>query len=146
MSPVITRALPFILVATLASPACGDKASTTAPSTDAPARSNEIFSGRLEVGGSQFYSFQVVNSGTTDVTLTGLHPPGVATTNVSVVVGLGLGTPGGTDCALSSALTTSPGLIRQITATTNVSIYCVKVADIGNLRSPLDYTVRVVHP
>jgi hypothetical protein len=146
MSTVITRALPFVLAAMLATAACGDDTSTTAPSTDAPARSNEVFSGRLEVGGSQFYSFQIGNAGTTDVTLTGLHPPGVATANVTAIIGLGLGTPAGTDCALSTALTTAPGLTRQITVSTNVQVYCVKVADIGNLRSAVDYTVRVVHP
>lgn len=145
MRTLIRRSLPVLLAALVATVACGDDNSPTAPSEPA-ARSNETFAGRLEIGGSQFYSFQGNSSGTTEVTLASLRQPGVATAPVSVVVGLGLGTPSGTDCALSTALTTGPGLVHQLTATTIVQIYCVKVADIGNLRSPVDYTVRVVHP
>lgn len=145
MSTVMNRALPVLLALTLAASACGKDDAPTTPTTEV-ARSNEVYSGQIGVGGSQFYSFQVSSTGTTEVTLTSLRPAGVTTAPVTTVVGLGLGTPAGTDCALANAVTTGPGLVRQITATTNVQVYCVKVADVGNLRSTVDYTVRVVHP
>ena len=65
---------------------------------------------------------------------------------LSPVVGLGLGTPQATDCALSNATNTTPGLKTQLSVATNISTYCVKIADIGNLTGAVDYTIRVVHP
>jgi hypothetical protein len=141
----IRRAVRFLLAALVLTGACG-KDNPTSPTTGVAARSNEVFTGTIGVGGSQFYSFQVNNVGTTDVTLTSLRTPGSQTATVSTVVGLGLGTPQGTDCALASAITTAPALVKQITVTTNVQIYCVKIADVGNLRGALDYTVRILHP
>jgi hypothetical protein len=143
---MVRAALLALLTATLCT-ACG-KDTTTSPSTTTtdPARFSDVFGGTLAVGQSQFYSFTVGAAGSTEVTLLSLRPSGVPTTTLSTVVGLGLGTPQGTDCALRSATTTTPALARQLTVTTEPSIYCVKVADIGFLSGAVDYTVRVLHP
>lgn len=139
------RVLGLLLAAALSAASCGNDPTPTAPTTT-PTRVTEIFQGTIRVGGSQFYSFVSSDAGTTDVTLASLRPEGSTTATASVVMGLGLGTPSGTDCALTSAITTGPGLNAQLTATTNVSTYCVKIADVGNLRGTVDYTVRIVHP
>jgi hypothetical protein len=146
MSSMMSRSLVIALAAAVMCAACG-KDTTTSPSTTAATlRGTEVFGGTLGVGTSQFYSFTVAQDGTTDVTLLSLRPVGVLTTTLTTVVGLGLGTPSGTECALRSALTTAPGLTKQISVTTNVSTYCVKIADVGNLTNAVDYTVRILHP
>src|SRR5262245_28939464 len=128
------------------SASCGSDTPTTPSTTTADVRSNETFNATLSPGQSQFYSFTTVSAGTTDVTLVSLRPAGNLTTTLNAVVGLGLGTPQMTDCALTSATTTGPSLKTQVSVATNVSTYCVKIADIGNLRGAADYTIRVVHP
>jgi hypothetical protein len=146
MSSITRRACFVVLLAASICAACGDDGTTMSPSTTTPARSTEVFGGRLDVGGSQFYSFSVSQSGTTEITLLSLRPAGVATTTLSVTVGLGLGAPAGTGCALSSATTASPALTTQLTVTTNPTTYCVKIADVGTLTDAVDYTIRILHP
>ena len=139
------RALVLLLFSTLLSAGCGNDTTTT-PTTTEPLRNNETFGATLNVGQSQFYSFTTISPGTTEVTLISIRPSGSLATTLSPVVGLGLGTPQGTDCALSSATNTTPGLKNQLSVATNISTYCVKIADIGNLTGAVDYTIRVVHP
>lgn len=138
----------FALLAFIAAMAagCGDNATTTTPTTTSDVRSNETFGATLNPGQSQFYSFTTISPGTTEITLISIRPTGSVSTTLSPVVGLGLGTPQATDCALSSATTTTPGLKAQVSVATNVSTYCVKIADVGNLIAAVDYTIRVVHP
>jgi hypothetical protein len=137
----------LLAVAVQASAGCGnDTTSTTSPTTTSDVRSTETFGATLTVGQSQFYSFTTLSSGTTDVTLVSLRPAGSVSATVSPVVGLGLGIPSGTDCALGWATTTTPALKAQLTVSTSVTTYCVKVADIGNLTAAVDYTIRVLHP
>lgn len=138
----------FALLAFIAAMAagCGDNATTTTPTTTSDVRSNETFGATLNPGQSQFYSFTTISPGTTEITLISIRPTGSVSTTLSPVVGLGLGTPQATDCALSSATTTTPGLKAQVSVATNVSTYCVKIADVGNLTGAVDYTIRVVHP
>ena len=143
---MISRSLLIALVIAVMCVACGDDTTTSPSTTTEVARGTEVFGGTLGVGNSQFYSFTVSQDGTTDVTLLSLRPVGSLTSTLTTVVGLGLGTPSGTECALRSAVTTAPGLTKQITVTTNISTYCVKIADVGNLTNAVDYTVRILHP
>jgi hypothetical protein len=147
MALTVPRLFLIALLAATMCAACGNDSTTTSPSTTAgPLRGSELFGGRLGVGDSQFYSFTVGASGTTDVTLVSLRPAGVLTSTLSTVVGLGLGTPSGTGCALRAAVTTAPGLTKQVSVATDPSTYCVKVADVGNLTAAEDYTIRILHP
>jgi hypothetical protein len=141
----MSRAFLIALLTALASASCGT-GTTTSPTSTTPLRTDEVFGGQLGVGDSHFYSFTAVSPGTTDVTLVSLRPVGVKTSTLAPVVGLGLGTPSGTTCALSSALNTAPALSRQLSVTTDVSTYCVMIADVGNLTDTVDYTIRIVHP
>ena len=148
MSPSTLRAVVLAVLAAITAAGCGKDTTTTTPTTTSTTdiRNNETFSASLSVGQSQFYSFSTISPGTTDVTLISIRPAGSIATTLSPVVGLGLGQPQGTDCALSNATTTTPGLKSQLTVTTNISVYCVKIADVGNLTGTVDYTIRVVHP
>jgi hypothetical protein len=141
----MVRAFIVLFVAAVAV-SCGQDTTTTSPTSTETPRSTETFGGTLGIANSQFYSFTTISPGTTDVTLVSLRPSGNQVATLNTIVGLGLGTPQGTDCALSSATTTAPGLRTQVTVATNISTYCVKVADVGNLTGAADYTIRIVHP
>jgi hypothetical protein len=140
------RAFLIALFAATMSAACGKDTSTSPSTTSEPSKATEVFGGRLGIGDSQFYSFSVSGTGTTEVTLLSLRPPDVLTTTLTTIVGLGLGTPSGTDCALRSAITAAPALTNQLSVTLDPSTYCVKIADVGNLTTAVDYTVRILHP
>src|SRR5689334_3504265 len=97
----------------LACAACGGS-STTAPSTTttttttadlsvASPTATETFNGTLAVGGARFYSFPVAQNGTINVTLLSISGANVP---ASAQVGLGIGTPAGTDCSTTSTVTT----------------------------------------
>jgi hypothetical protein len=146
MSQVTFRALVLLAFGAVFAASCGNNSTTTSPTTTSDIRNNETFGATLNVGQSQFYSFTTVSPGTTDVTLVSIRPTGNVATTLSPVVGLGLGTPQATDCALSNATNTAPGLKAQLSVATNISTYCVKIADVGNLTGAVDYTIRVVHP
>jgi hypothetical protein len=146
MSQVTLRALVLLVFGVVFAASCGNDPTTTSPTTTSDTRQNETFGATLNVGQSQFYSFTTVSAGTTDVTLVSIRPTGSVATTLSPVVGVGLGTPQATDCALSNATNTIPGLKAQLSVATSVSTYCVKIADIGNLTGTVDYTIRVVHP
>lgn len=133
-------------LAILTASACGDDATSTTPSATTPERSTEFFTGTLSAGQLQFYSFATVAGGSTDVTLLSVRQNNTPASSLTTVLGLGLGTPQGTGCALSSALTSAPSLVAQLRASTGVSTYCVAVADIGNLQAPVDFAIRIVHP
>ena len=145
MSQVTLRVLALLLLMAVSAAGCGDDTTPTTPTTS-EVRGTETFGATLNPGQSQFYSFTTISPGTTDITLISIRPAGNVSATLSPVVGLGLGTPQATDCALSSATTTTPGLKTQVSVATNISTYCVKIADIGNLTAAVDYTIRVVHP
>jgi hypothetical protein len=136
-----------LIVALLCS-ACGNSPSTTSPSTTSttPSRTTELFTGNLAAGDSQFYSFTVGQSGTTDITLVSLTPAGTARPALTNPVGLGIGTPAGTGCSLSTALTAQPGLAAQLSTSTPATTYCVDIYDIGSVTAPVAFTIRIVHP
>lgn len=146
MSQPSFRALTLLAFMAVIAAGCGDDTTPTTPTTTSEIRGTETFGATLNPGQSQFYSFTTVSPGTTDITLISIRPAGNVSATLSSVVGLGLGTPQATDCALSNATTTTPGLKTQVSVATNISTYCVKIADIGNLTGAVDYTIRVVHP
>jgi len=63
-------------------------------------------------------------------------------------MGLGVGTPSGDTCTLSSAnaVTAAAGTTPQLAATAPAGTYCVQVFDVGNQVAPVAYTLTVAHP
>jgi hypothetical protein len=133
----------FVLLLALLTVACGSDTPTTPTTPNLP--STEIFSGTLPVQGSSFYSFTVAATGNVSITLASLVPvaPGPA---VNTVMGLGVGTPSGTECSVTNSVTTAPGLTAQLVNSLTAATYCAKIYDLGALTAPVDFTVRIVHP
>lgn len=116
---------------------------TTTASTVADASIVEDFNSTLPVGGSKLYSFTVTEYGTVTVKLGAV---GGAFVPATVQLALGLGTPAGTDCSVTNAAMTAPSATPQITSTLAAGIYCVRVADAGNLFAPAQFDVTIAHP
>ena len=136
----MNRPVLFLLITALASAACGNDSSTTAPS--ASTGSTESFSGSLGVQGSSFYSFTISTAETVTLSLVSLEASSTAPSSTSLVR-LGLGVPLGTDCSVSNSVDTAPGLTAQLTQAVNPDVYCAKISDIGNLTGPLNFTIRI---
>lgn len=104
----------------------------------------ETFTGRVDQQGSGFYSFNVATTGDVSVTLASLTTgtPGPA---VGTVMGIGIGVPSGTDCAVTDSLNVAPALTVQLNVSKTPGTYCVRIFDIGNLTSSVNFGVRIVH-
>lgn len=97
----------------------------------------------LPAGGSAFYSFSVTQYGTVNITLSEI---GGAYVPASAWIGLGLGTPSGTDCATTSTVNVAPGTGPHLTGTYEAGVYCAKIWDIGNLFGSANVRVVIAHP
>jgi len=130
----------------LAMSACGgsDSGTTTAPTvTSGP--TTQLFEGRLQVGGSAFYSFTVTTQGDANVMLASVTSSTSPGSESDVVLGLALGTPLGEDCRIISSLPARAALQSPLVSNLAPGIYCTRVYDIGNLRSTVNFAIRIVH-
>lgn len=132
--------IPFALVAALGSAACGNN-SSSAGTTTAPSSTTDRFTGTVQVGSSAVHNFTVATSSQVDVTLIAAGPPD------GIVMGLGVGAPDGSTCALfaGASVRTAAGSIVQLSGNLSPGTFCVSVYDIGNQTGPVDYTVTVTH-
>jgi hypothetical protein len=140
----IARALAVLVATGVLTASCGGNDTPTAPTTPVGPQT-EVFSGTLDVQGSNVFSFTVTTTGQVSITLASLLStrPGPAINNA---VALGVGTPLGTDCSITNSVTATPGLTAQLVNSLTPATYCARVSDIGNLGGPVNFTVRIVHP
>jgi hypothetical protein len=104
----------------------------------------ESFSGSLPLLGFKFYSFTAPRAGSIAVTLLSLRE---GTQTSSATIGIGLGVPRGTDCIMSSTVSTGPGAAPQLTVEIEGSgVLCVRVFDTGTLTVPVDFSLNVNRP
>lgn len=129
---------------------CGDESptsptetSTSSSTTAAAPTISEEFSSTVTVGGSKFYSFTTSTYGTINLTLTSVGGNFVPST---VMLGLGIGQPSGTDCVTTTSVNTAAGSSAQATGTYSAGVYCAKVSDIGNLYAPASFNVTIAYP
>ena len=136
----------WLAVGCLLMAGCSDESpsspSTTPPPVAAPSVT-EIWENTLAVGGLRFYSFSVGQNGTVNVTLAGLTENNA---DSSAQLGLGVGFPAATGCTANTAATYSAGPDPQISTVYAPGIYCVKVADPGNLGSTAQFRIVIAHP
>ncbi len=138
-----TNVLVLLLLLGALSAACGGDSGTTPSTPTGP--TTEVFTGTLAPQGASFYSFTLTTAGQVSITLASLVPtaPGPA---INTVMGLGVGTPDGTDCAITNSVTTPPGLSAQLVNSLTVATYCARIYDLGGLTTTVNFAVRIVHP
>src|SRR5262249_43523407 len=90
---LMARGLSFAVACALLLVGCNGNSTQRTVTTASQTRTTDTFSGTVQVGGSNFHSFPVAQTGTTDVTLTAASPP------ANVAMGLAVGTPGDGNCA-----------------------------------------------
>lgn len=145
----LVRRLIGLCALTLVAASCSGDTPTspseteTTTTTIAEPSVTEEFAGVLPVGGASFYSFTVGAYGTVNVTLLAMSGASVPS---SVWVELGIGTPSGEDCAVTSTFNGAAAESPQLTGTYAASVYCVKIRDIGNLFAPARFTIAIAHP
>ena len=152
MRRFILIALPLAMTAV----ACNNGGSSTTPTTSAsPTLTTEVFTGTVPppVNGalqSVFNNFTVgQGGGQISVTLTSAVetlPGGNLLTTVTM--GLGVGTPSGTACAIINygSTITQGGSAAQLAGSLSAGPYCVQVSDVTSQLGPVAYAVAVVHP
>jgi hypothetical protein len=117
--------------------ACSDPTPPVTP-TPVPATITEVFTGTLLVAGNNMIPFSVQHVGALKVTLTAVDPP--------VTVGLGIGTPSTGVCVPFQQAAVAPGGPPALSGTATVSgNFCVSIFDVGNLTTPVSYTITVQH-
>jgi hypothetical protein len=115
---------------------------TTTTTTNTTPTISDTFAGTVKVGGSAFYSFNIAVNGTVNVTLNSVSGVGVPAT---VQLGMGIGTPAGTDCSTTTAVTAAAGTAVQLTGTFGPGLFCVRVYDVGNLFGPAAFKTTIAH-
>lgn len=103
----------------------------------------ENFSGTLPLKGAAFYSFSVVETGTTYLSLINLKEGGV---DSAVKVSIGLGTPRNTTCATANILSVAADGSLQLTGTTDRGVHCAVIFDTGNLTKDATFSLNITHP
>jgi len=127
--------------------ACGgssENTAATAPTVTAGPTS-ALFEGKIDVGGSAFYSFTVMTTGDIDVMLASVTSTTSPGSESNVVLAIGVGQPAATDCTVTTSLLARAALQSPLVSNVTPGIYCVRVYDVGNLRSTVNFAIRIVH-
>jgi len=139
MKPLLLTLLTFALAMAAACTSSSPASTVTSPSATT---TTETFTGTVQPNfGVDFHTFTVAQSGTASVTLTAAGPP------ATIFMGVGIGTPSATTCAvISGDSTIAPAsATAQLTGTLSPGSYCVQVYDVGNQSAPVTYSVTVAH-
>jgi hypothetical protein len=136
-----------VVLATLLTTGCGDDPleTPTSSSSTAVTPTTITFAGTLAVGASRFYSFTAINSGSVRVMLASVASP-TGGIPLAATLGVGVGVPSGTGCALAQSVSAQPGLTVQLDHTITPGVHCVVVFDEGTLTTPVNFAIRFSHP
>jgi hypothetical protein len=139
------RLLAMALLAAVAA-ACGDDTATSPTDTDTTATGTTVtYTGTIDVGGSRFYSFTNSAAGSVTAFLASVTAPDTRLP-VPAPLEVGVGTPAGTDCATTTTQVVSPSLVSQMSVSLAAGVFCLRVADAGELTAPVTFAVRFTHP
>jgi len=142
-----SRAGMFAIALATAVAACGgsdNSATTTTPSVVVGPQT-ELFEGKLDLRGSAFYSFTVSDTGNATFMLASVTTSTVPGTSTGVVLGLGVGSPLGTGCVQTQVVPAFAALQSPLVSNLTPGIYCVQVSDVGNMTTPVNFAIRIVH-
>ena len=143
----VFRLISFVLsglLAVLSSSGCSPLGPTS-PSTNLPNPTLvvENFSGTLPLKGVVYYSFSIVDGGTTYLTLLSVKEDGVDT---EALITIGLGRPRGTACVATNVLSVKSGGSPQVSGPTNRGVHCAVVFDPGNLTKDATFSLNIARP
>ena len=129
-----------------ATAACGDDTATAPTDTDTTVSATTVtYTGTIDVGGSRFYSFTNNAAGSVTAFLASVTAPDTRLP-VPAPLEIGVGVPAATDCATTTTHIVSPSLASQMTVSLAAGVFCLRVADAGELTAPVTFAVRFTHP
>lgn len=134
--------LALALLAAVLSSGCGDNStSTTEPTPVRTSPVSESFQSNLTPQGSVWRLVNAIQTGTLTATLSATDQP-------SSVVGMGIGMRNATStaCLLTKEVITTAGSAPQLSATVDMGNYCVKLYDMGSLKTPMTFTITLSYP
>jgi hypothetical protein len=140
------KALLACVVALLATGCGSDAIETPTSSTPTTATATTVtFAGSLAPRASRFYSFTSLAGGSVSVMLASVAPL-AGGAPLSTRLGLGLGVPSGTGCALEQSVSAASGLTAQLQHSISAGVHCVSVFDEGSMTEPVYFAIRFSHP
>jgi hypothetical protein len=139
---VSTWRLPCLLSGLLVSAGCGDTPTSPTDTTVTP--SSTTYASTLGLGSVRFYSFTVLADGPVTVMLASVTSPANGIP-AGQPLEVSLGVPAATDCSPIYTELLSASLVTQISQTLTAGIYCIRVADSGQLTAPVRFAVRFTH-
>jgi hypothetical protein len=96
------------------------------------------------VGGSRFYSFTNNAAGSVTAFLASVTAAG-SPSPLALPLELGIGVPAGTGCATTMTQVVTPGLVSEFSDSLAAGVFCLRVADAGQLKGPVTFAVRFNH-
>ena len=140
------RLLTVALLAALTA-ACGNDSPTSPTETTSTSTATSItYTGTLEPGASRFYSFTNAAAGSVTAFLASVTATTDSRVPLAVPLELGVGMPAGTGCATTTTQVVGPGLVSQLSVSLAAGVFCLRVGDPGELKSPVSFAVRFTHP
>ena len=124
---------------------CGDEDSATAPTDTEQVFTSVTYTGTLEAGAARFYSFTNNASGSVTAFLASVTSVD-SKQPIAMPLEIGIGIPAGAGCATTTTQLVTPGLVTQLSASLAAGVYCVRLADAGEITAPITFAVRFVHP
>ena len=95
------------------------------------------------IGGTAFYSFTASTAGDVRLTLLSVKQNGA---DLPVSLNLGVGTPAGTGCTVTSSLLAAAGASPQLTTSVSAGVHCASVTDPNLLTAPAAVVLNIAHP
>jgi hypothetical protein len=125
--------------------ACGAAGTPVSPSAiEEASLVHDLFSGTLPRGGLRSFAFTAPSSSAVSAMLASLATS-ASPSAADLRVGLGLGVPQGTGCAIRESLVTGPALTAQLRGLVPPGIHCVAIYDTGTLTEPVSFAIRITH-
>jgi hypothetical protein len=130
--------LVLLAVGTFVASGCNNGSSTSTTTPTSTTTVTATYSGNLNQNGAVTFPF-TTQAGTVTATLTALADP-------TVTVGLSLGDWTGSSCIVdisNDATQVGVTITGTLSAAENA---CVRIYDVGNVKTTLAFTITVVHP
>ena len=127
-----------VLLAAL-SAACSNSPTVTTPTPTTPVYVTDTFAGTLTRNGATTFPFSVSTQGAVTANLTSVG-------DASLTIGMSLGSWNGTACNILLANDQAKQGVTMVGTASGIGTLCLRVYDVGQVTTPVDYTVTVTHP
>ena len=130
--------LSALIFACAVAAGCGDDDAAPTTPVETPIQISETFQGTINLNGAATHTFVADRAGQATATLTSLSPDSTA------IVSFIFGTWNGQYCQVI-LVKDDATQAQNLVGNASQGAFCVRIADIGRLTAPTDYTITVAH-